>query len=173
MAALAALVAGTALFVAVRLAAFHLTTVSTVIVLRHAEKLPGPGADPSLSAEGEARALRLARMFGDASAAGAVRLILSSDAARARQTAAPLAARLGLEVETLAGGDVSGLLRRIRDRGRGGTTLVVGHGNTVPQIVSGLTDGRVEVRLGEEEFGTIFVLTISDFGPPRVLQLAY
>ena len=173
IAALAALVAGTVLFVAVRLAAFHLTTVSTVIVLRHAEKATTPSADPALSAPGEARAQRLAQMFGTPGAAGAIRTIISSDTTRARATVAPLAARLGLGVEVLGAGDVPGILRRVHDLGHGSTTLVVGHGNTVPQIISGLTGGRVAVSVGEGDFGTLFIVTVSDFGPPRVLQLAY
>lgn len=173
IAALAALVVGTALFIAVRLAALHLTTVSTVIVVRHAEKAALPATDPPLSPQGELRAARLAELLGASAGPGRAQVILSSDALRARSTAAPLAARLGLAVETVPAGDVPGLLRRIHDAGRGKTTVVVGHGDTVPRIVAGLSGGRFEVRLREDEFGTAYVVTLSDFGPPSLLQLNY
>ena len=58
----------------------------TIYLVRHAEKLAGD--DPSLTPEGAARAELLAETLGDA---GIVR-IYSTDYARTRGTAAPLAA---------------------------------------------------------------------------------
>ncbi|MCU0758692.1 MAG: histidine phosphatase family protein [Steroidobacteraceae bacterium] len=173
IAALLALAVGTALFVGVRLAAYYLTDVSTVIVLRHAEKASFPADDPPLAAEGRARAERLAAMLGGPSDAGPVRHVYSSEARRARDTAAPLAARLGVEVETVAGGDVDALVRAVRRDARGETSVVVGHGDTVPQIVAELADGRLQVTLDEGDHGSMFVVTVSSFGPPRVLRLRY
>lgn len=173
MAAAAALVAGTVLFVSVRLAVTQFAEISTIIVLRHAET-QDPGADdPALSAAGESRAMRLAQMFGDRAETGAVRSIFTSDTQRARATAAPLAARLGLKVETLARGDVDGLLKRLRAAGRRQTSLVVGHSNTVPRIVEQLTDGRIKVAVAEADHGSVFIVTVSSFGPPNVLRMHY
>ncbi len=172
IAAVAALVAGTLLFVGIRLAVLRFAEISTVIVLRHAEKLDASDDTP-LSTEGRARAQRLADMFGRATDTGAVRAIYASDTRRTRDTAAPLAARLALSVVTLPGEDVDGLLGRLRRDGRGQTSLVVGHSNTVPQIVAELTGGRFEVTVAPDDHGSVFVVTISSFGPPSVLRLRY
>jgi broad specificity phosphatase PhoE len=173
IAALLALIAGTVLFVGVRIAALYLTDVSTVIVLRHAEKAGSPAEDPALSAEGQARAARLAQMLGGPSDAGPVRHIFSSEARRARETAAPLATRLGIELRTIPGRDLDALLRAVRRDGRGVTSVVVGHGDTVPQIVAGLSDGRARVTLDDGDHGSMFIVTVSSFGPPRVVRLRY
>lgn len=172
VAAVSALIAGTVLFVGVRLAVMGFTEISTVIVLRHAEKLEASDDTP-LSPQGTARAERLAAMFGGATETGAVGAIYSSDLRRARDTAAPLAARLALPVVTLPPGDVEALLARLRREGRGRTSVVVGHSNTVPQIVAGLTGGRFEVVVEPDDFGSVFIVTVSSFGPPSVLRLRY
>lgn len=173
MTAVAALVASTVLFVVVRQAVTQFAEISTIIVLRDAETQPPGADDPALSAAGEARAMRLAQMFGEPFEAGSVRSIYTTDTRRARTTAAPLAARLGLRVETLAAGDVDGLLERLRVAGRGRTSLVVGHSNTVPRIVEQLTDGRIKVSVDDADHGSVFVVTVSSFGPPSVLSLRY
>src|ERR1700756_3100705 len=69
------------------------TTV--VFLVRPVEKAPGSIDDPPVSPEGEARAERLAHMFGDELRGGA-RLdgVYESDDRRAQQTAAPLIERL-------------------------------------------------------------------------------
>ena len=59
------------------------------------EKDPGTIDDPPISPEGEARAQRLAQMFGGGGS-GRIDAIYVSDDRRAQQTAAPLAERLHL-----------------------------------------------------------------------------
>src|SRR3954471_1453477 len=68
---------------------------TTVIVVRHAEKAAEPAADPPLTAEGAARANALV----EAVRGMPVTAIVSTDFARTRSTAAPLATRLGLTPE--------------------------------------------------------------------------
>lgn len=119
------------------------------------------------------RAQRLARLFGGPADAGAVQAIYASNTQRARQTVAPLAARLGLPVVVVDGRDLDGLLARLHAEGRGRTSLVVGHSDTVPQIVSLLADGRVKVAMDGADFESLFMVTVSTFGPPRVVRLRY
>ena len=69
--------------------------------------------------------------------------------------------------------DVDGLLRQIRSQYRGRNVLVVGHSNTVPEIVRRLSrDGRVP-PMGEDEYGTIYVVTVPTLGRASVLKLIY
>ncbi|MBV8687527.1 MAG: histidine phosphatase family protein [Alphaproteobacteria bacterium] len=119
----------------------------SVYVMRHLQKADGP--DPGLSAEGAARAARLAAWLrADPPAA-----IYASTTRRARETAAPLAAALGLEPRLYDPGDTAGLLARVK--AESGTVLVVGHSNTVPEIVAGLGAPRPK-PLSEQAFGDIF-----------------
>ena len=65
-------------------------TTTTIIMVRHAER--DPGLDPPLNAEGIARAQILADVLGQ----NGVTAIYTMDAIRNRETAQPLAAKLGL-----------------------------------------------------------------------------
>ena len=116
-------------------------------VMRHLQK--AQGQDPALSAEGAANAGRLASWFaGDRPAA-----IYVSTTRRARETAAPLAAKLGLTVKEYDPRDTPRLVARVK--AEAGTVLVVGHSNTVPEIVAALGGAR-PADLAETDFGDIF-----------------
>ena len=114
-------------------------------VMRHL--LKAEGQDPPLSALGQACATALARTLFDRG----IRTIYVSTTARSRQTAGPLAARLGLTPVEYDPRDTPALTARVR--AEAGTTLVVGHSNTVPDIVEGLGGPRPgdldETRYGE------------------------
>jgi broad specificity phosphatase PhoE len=116
-------------------------------VMRHLQK--AEGQDPALSAEGARNAVRLASWFSKDRPAA----IYVSTTRRARETAAPLAARLGLTVKEYDPRDTPGLVARVK--AEAGTVLVVGHSNTVPEIVGGLGGAR-PADLAETDYGDIF-----------------
>jgi broad specificity phosphatase PhoE len=116
-------------------------------VMRHLQK--AQGQDPALSAEGASKAERLASWFAvDPPAA-----IYVSTTRRARETAAPVAARLGVSVKEYDPRDTPGLVARVK--AEAGTVLVVGHSNTVPEIVAQLGGAR-PADLAETDYGDIF-----------------
>lgn len=146
---------------------------TTVIVIRHAEKEAGSLADPPLSAAGEARAALLAAMFGDAKGPGRLDGIYTSPALRNRLTAAPLAARLGMVPVVAPADDPKGLARRaLREHG-GGRVLIIGHLDTVPEIVSFLSGKRDIPAIDAQEFGVMYIVTVPRIGHPNVLRLNY
>lgn len=116
-------------------------------VMRHLQK--AEGQDPALSAEGARNAGRLASWF----AADRPTAIYVSTTRRARETATPLAERLGLTVRDYDPRDTPGLVARVR--AEMGTVLIVGHSNTVPEIVARLGGAR-PADLGESDYGDIF-----------------
>jgi broad specificity phosphatase PhoE len=147
-------------------------TSTTVVIVRHAEKELGTIEDPPLSQAGEQRAQLLARMFGEREGRGRIDTIFASDTRRTQRTAAPLADRLGIAVTTVDGKDVAGLVRRIRAH-RGGRVLVVGHSNTVPEIVQRLAGGAPVPPIAEDDYSQIYVITLPTVGPAAVLRMSY
>jgi broad specificity phosphatase PhoE len=122
-----------------------------------------------LSAVGVARAERLAALL----AAAPLAAVYASDTRRAQQTAAPLAARHRLPVTVRSAKDVRGLIDDIGARHVGRTVVVVGHSNTVPEIVSALTRGKQTVSIADDQFDRIFIVTVTRFGPPSTTELRY
>ncbi|MEP6546462.1 MAG: phosphoglycerate mutase family protein [Gammaproteobacteria bacterium] len=147
---------------------------TTVIVVRHAEKdLSVSATDPPLSAAGQARAVLLAQMFGDAKRLGHVDAIYVSTALRNKQTAAPLAERLGIVSTVISADDPKGLARRALREHSGGRVLIVGHSDTVPEIVATLSDNSAIPEIGDEEYGTMYIVTVPRIGNANLLRLHY
>lgn len=123
-------------------------------VTRHLQK--APGQDPGLTEEGKANALRLAdQLAGDPPS-----VIYVSTTRRAAETAGPLAARLGLIPRTYNPSDTPGLIAAVT--AEAGTVLIVGHSNTVPEIVERLGGAR-PADLADDAYGDVWHV----FGPER------
>ncbi len=131
----------------------------TVFLVRHAERADdanaGPkmtGTDPDLSGQGVLRAQALARTLKDAK----ITAIYTTEYKRTRQTAAPLATALGVQVTEVSSKDLPGLFQKVRTAP--GNVLVVGHSNTVPAVIKEL--GVAEpVSIAETEYDNLFVVT--------------
>jgi len=146
---------------------------TTVILVRHGEKADEPGADPALSAAGEARARALAAALRDRK----VSAVLTTPFKRTNLTAAPLAKAAGVTpvVVPVSGGlaaygaAVAGM---IRDHFAGRTVLVVGHSNTIPAVIAALGGPKVN-DLCENEYSTMYTLTLNGSAPPRLAASHY
>jgi phosphohistidine phosphatase SixA len=131
-----------------------------VYVMRHLER--DVGADPGLNATGAANAKRLAEWFRHAPPAA----IYVTPYRRARETVAPLAAKLGLTPIEYDPRQQDELIEAVR--AVNGSVLIVGHSNTVPAIVHAL-GGPVAEDLPDSDYGRIWI--VRD-GSVRVAPLA-
>jgi broad specificity phosphatase PhoE len=149
----------------------HAGAQPAVFVVRHAERADAgtTGAsmmkdDPELSPAGRARAQALARLLRDTG----IRTIYTTELKRSQHTAAPLAEALGAKTVTVAANDVDALLEKVR--AETGDVLIVGHSNTIPQILSGLgAPGTVTVA--ENEYDNLFIVLRGT--PARFLRLRF
>jgi broad specificity phosphatase PhoE len=165
---------GGILLIAAAIAYWNSATTTTIVLVRHAEKQIGTISDAPLSPQGEIRATRLAQMFGDAETFGRVKQIYVTDTRRTQQTAAGLAQRLGLTpVIVEARTSNADLARRVLRENRGGLAIIVGHSNTVPQLVAEMTGNAQVPGMGDEEFDTLYVVTVPTIGRASVLRLKY
>jgi len=146
---------------------------TVVIVIRHAEKESVSVPDPPLSAAGQARAALLMRMFGETKGAGRLDAIYISSALRNRMTAAPLAARLGIVPIVAPTDDPKGLAHRIVRENSGKRVMLIGHTNTVPDIVAALSGRKDIPQIDEGEYGTMYIVTVPRIGHANVLRLSY
>ena len=133
-----------------------------VILVRHAERADGGAgastgmsnapADPALSAAGEERAARLATMLADAR----IKAIFASEFRRTRDTGAPLAAKLKIPVQSVSAKDTAGLVARLKKEHASDVVLVIGHSNTIPDVIKAL--GGPAVTMADDEYSAIYVL---------------
>ena len=137
---------------------------ATIYLARHGET-EGEGPGRWLSAAGRSRAEALAERLADAG----IERIYTTDLPRTRETAAPIAARLGLEPELYDPDDLAGFAAELRRAH--GVLLVVGHSNTNPELV-GLLGGEPGEPIAEDEHDRLYRLELpggatelSRFGP--------
>jgi len=148
---------------------------SAIFLVRHAEKATEANeASVPLSAAGRARAERLATVLSSAGVTG----IYATETDRARQTAEPLARARKLEIRAYAPRDAEGksaprlVVDRIKKDAPAGTVLIVGHSNTVPEILAAL--GHTEkVEIPSFQFDDLFLVVPKEGAAPTVLRLKY
>jgi broad specificity phosphatase PhoE len=131
-----------------------------VFVVRHAERADAgaprsqmtAAPDPPLSAVGKARADKLAAML---SAAG-VTAIYTTEFKRTQETVAPLAAKLGVTPKAMSSDNTAALVTELRTKHAHDIVLVVGHSNTVPDVIKAF--GGPVVTIADDEYDNLFVV---------------
>jgi phosphohistidine phosphatase SixA len=147
---------------------------TTIVVVRHAEKSTDDPRDPSLSVAGQERARALSALLKDAG----VSEIYTTQYKRTRQTAEPLAQQLGISIverpisAANAATYARDLAQEISTRSTGKGVLIVGHSNTVPDIVSALS-GRAVAPMTDAEYDHIFIVVIPASGSARLMQVRF
>jgi phosphohistidine phosphatase SixA len=146
--------------------------VTTVFLVRHAEKASEPAQDPPLLEIGNTRAKELAQVLSKTE----IKAIYTSELLRTKQTAEPLARLLNLETTTIPiknnlQKSFQEIAKRIFDK-PGENVLVVGHSNTVPEIIKALGVDRNFI-IEDNEYNNLFIVTIFSKGKPQVIQLKF
>lgn len=146
---------------------------TTVIVVRHAEKATQPANDPTLTADGRGRADALAQALKDAG----VTAIITSQFERTKETAQPTAELFHLTPQTVPAGsgsvtdDARAVAMAVMQHA-GGTVLVVGHSNTIPDIVQALGAAR-PAEICDAEYDGMYVVTVAPGGGAHVVHARY
>ena len=137
-----------------------------IFLVRHAEKAEG-GADPKnpeLSDAGRTRAQSLARMLRDAG----VTAIFATEYRRTQQTAEEIARASGVQVTIVPAKDTAALVDKLKASGT--NALVIGHSNTVPEIIKTLGVEK-PVEIAETDYDNFFIWRPS--APREIVRLHY
>jgi 2,3-bisphosphoglycerate-dependent phosphoglycerate mutase len=135
-----------------------------VVIVRHAEKETGGGDNPGLTAAGRARAEMLAQMVKDS----AITAIFTTELKRTQETAAPAASALGIQATVVPAKDSAALVAKLRELK--GNALVVGHGNTIPEITKALGIDT-PINIADADYTELFVVTLG--AKPQLVRLHY
>jgi broad specificity phosphatase PhoE len=137
---------------------------STIFFVRHAEKAESGGNDPDLSEAGRARAESLAHTLKDAD----ISAIYVTELKRTQQTAAPLAKLRSIDPTIVPAKDSAALIAKLR--ASTGNTLVVGHSNTVPDLIKAFGIAT-PIQIADGDYDNLFVLVPGE--KPRLTRLHY
>jgi broad specificity phosphatase PhoE len=128
-------------------------TITTVIVVRHADRA-NITPDSPLSGLGMARAAELARVLAGVK----VDAIYATQYVRTQQTVTPLANEKGLTPVIFKAGDERDLVADIRARHSGGTVVIASHSDRLPGLLRdlGITDPP---QIATSEYDDLFIVT--------------
>ncbi len=135
--------------------------VITVVIVRHAERTSGD----ALTVEGEKRAETLARLFRNTGLSA----IFSTKTNRTIETVNNTSERLGIPIQFYS--STSAVTGLIKSGYTGNTVLVVGHSDTVPQIIEAL--GVSSAPQIMNEYNNLFIVTIRKDGKAALTHLKY
>lgn len=131
----------------------------TYYIVRHAEKVvPAENqvmnlTDPPLNRAG----LDRAKVLRDSLADKHIGYIFSTNYERTRSTALPLSEMSGIEITTYSGSADPAFIDQLKSSDK--NVLIVGHSNTVDDIVNALVGEKVLKDLDDSEYNNLYVIT--------------
>lgn len=130
---------------------------NTFYIVRHAEKAtaaPNMSSDVPLSEAGEQRAIALKKIL----AKEKIKSIFSTQTIRTTSTAKPLAELKGITIQIYSPRDtVDRFISRVKNIKKG-SVLIVGHSNTVDDLVNKMMGQTLLTDLPETEFDNLFIV---------------
>ncbi|MFC1561852.1 phosphoglycerate mutase family protein [candidate division KSB1 bacterium] len=150
--------------------------VTTVFLVRHAEKENDGSADPVLTLAGRERALELAYILKDVK----LNAVYDTPYKRTQQTAKPTADNHGLKAETISSlraDDLKTFVNNVLKKHKGGSILIVSHSNIVPVIIKLIHRDEFDAReveyINDSVYDDLFVVSFTKRETARVLNLKY
>ena len=135
-------------------AAFLLSCkTTTYYISRHAERAGAMGNDPQLTPEGEKQALDLRDYLKNKNIKG----IYSTNFNRTRATAQPTSQYFNLPVNVYAPAQANEMIDSLKAANKN-NILIVGHSNTVDDMVNRFMGTAMMSDLPETEYGSLFIV---------------
>ena len=153
-----------ALFLLVLVSVSNASAQPVVVIVRHAEKTANGGNDPDLSSAGRARADALAQILKDSG----ITAIFISEFKRTQETAAPTATSTHVTPTMVAAKDTDALVAKLHQLN--GNALVVGHGDTIPNIVKALGINS-SINIPDTDYSELLIVILGD--KPQLFRLHY
>jgi len=157
-------------FLIIALTIFITSCSKKIYVVRHAEKAAQPASNPELSADGTQRAIALREALKNKNIKG----IYSTNTTRTLNTALPLSQVTDTKTEIYPSRPDSSFIHNLKKKS--GNQLVVGHSNTIDDIVNMLC-GRIVVPadLPDAAYDNLYIVRLprSGKGAARFKNLKY
>ena len=124
---------------------------TTYYISRHAEKSGAMTSDPPLTANGQQQANKLKEYLTGKN----INEIYSTNFARTKNTAQPTSDYFNVPIQTYS--QVNALVDTLKKRITG-NVLIIGHSNTVDEVVNRFMGSATMSDLPETEYGDVFIV---------------
>ncbi len=143
-------------------------SITTLFLVRHAEKAQNDLYDPTLTPEGENRADELKYILKHVK----LDAIYSTPYRRTKQTVLPTAEDKNLEIQYYKPGE-KGFLEKVLTTYPGGTVLIAGHSNTIPGLANELTGHNEFNDLADAIYDNLFIAYVDSNGQSKIIRMRF
>ena len=133
--------------------------ITTVILLRHAEKGNDGTQDPDLTPEGYLRAQKIVSLLRDSP----VDAVYATKYKRTKNTVQAIASSRSLEVETYEPFKAE-VITSIVEEHRGKTIVISGHSNTIPWTANLLLGEERFSDFTDDDYNNVLIVSIVELG---------
>jgi broad specificity phosphatase PhoE len=143
-------------------------SITTLFLVRHAEKAGTVWEDPPLTPAGTARADELAYILKHVE----LDAVFSTSFLRTKNTVLPSAKQKGLDVKLYKPNDKD-FLKNVLDAFPGGAVLIVGHSNTIPRLANELAGRSDFSDLDDAIYDNLFIASVPTEGNAVVIRMRF
>ena len=127
---------------------------TTILFIRHAEKVELSGLDPELTEEGKERASQWAEVFKETG----ISAIYSTKTKRTLETAKPISQATNIPIKLYGTKTLD--IKKLAQSNKGKTILIVGHSNTIPKFINTLMGEETYQQIDDDVYGNLYVVTV-------------
>lgn len=141
--------------------------ITTVILVRHAEKQVSESKNPDLTEIGRKRAQNLTSLLREIQ----IDHIYSTEYLRTQNTVQPISTDREIPIQPYNPRELDSFADKLLADHKGKTILVSGHSNTTPMLVNALMGEAAYENLDDSEYDWIFIVDLIEKGNGRVKKL--
>lgn len=145
------------IFIFLIMGIFFSSCTSTIYIVRHAEKSTNPKSDPHLTAQGEQRAVALKVLLQKKK----IKQIFSTNTNRTKETAMPISNFVHVPIQLYNNDTTLNFFRNIFISKK--NTLVIGHSNTVLNMIDSLGLKRKIKTIADDAYDNIFIIKVKKY----------
>lgn len=143
-------------------------SLTTFILVRHAEKVNDGSKNPALTDVGVKRAQSLAHFLKKTK----IDAIYSTHFLRTESTVAPLAESKGLSIQNYDPAKMD-FVDQLLVQHAGGTVVICGHSNTTPALANYLLGNSDLTNFEDQDYDNLLVVTLSEKGKGKLVWMSY
>lgn len=143
--------------------------LTTFILVRHSEKADDGTRNPPLNEKGKKRSENLAALLNNQNIAA----LYSTPFKRTKETLQPIGEGKNLEVLTYDPYAKDVWLKEVNAKHLGGTVVIGGHSNTIPNLANILIGEEKFSQFDESDYSNLIIIVTSEVGKGKLVRLTY
>jgi 2,3-bisphosphoglycerate-dependent phosphoglycerate mutase len=147
-------------------------STTTIFIARHAEVQAGVD-NPGLSLAGRIRVNELLRVLGDVDVTDSFDAVFATRWRRTQETADPIALSIDQPLQIVDLNNLSKISEMLQTEYKGQVVLLVVDASDIQPLVKELEGSKVLRPIAEDEYDSIYLLSVPWFGKVKTLQFHY